>query len=291
MNKSFKFSLVAASFILSSLLVGCGSSSSSTPDKKPGDDPKNPGKDPIQKVTKSVVVTDDYVVGATVYTTGKTAKADSSVAGKYTFEDGNFTSMIATRGGVLDLNNNNKKDPGEPNALDMFAKADRSFINPFTSFEVQADATKEQIKQVFGIENIDIDTTTADAKVRKAVVLANFVLGEAQYNYNDYKQATTEDPGNSENPDTVVPLSVDSPYKTVFNSILKSISEGKTLTDIIKDKTKINVDALSSSSTDVNTINELNKSLLNKYKKAEEPTKDENKDKDDEQPKDTVVPL
>lgn len=61
MSKTFKISAIAASLLVSGILVGCGSSNdgSSTPGPTPG-----PGPTPV---AKTLTVTDDYVLGASVF--------------------------------------------------------------------------------------------------------------------------------------------------------------------------------------------------------------------------------
>lgn len=255
MSKTLKISAIAASLLVSGILVGCGSSNDGS------------SSNPAPQTTKVFTVTDDYVLNANVYSVVDSAKsrsltstrannssangtgndtkpeptpvekpdatAQSTGKGAYKFSALKAGSIVKSVGGVVDVNNNGKVDSGEPTALNMASKASNSFVNPFTTFEVYTNAN---IAELFGIPKADIDTTTDDVKVRQAVALANAMIAEAQFNPSKYGSTPvipSKPDSNSTSSDSVLPFSAQDALQKVLDQVSAQVKGGATLASAV----------------------------------------------------------
>lgn len=146
----------------------------------------SPVTDKNVTITKKVTVTDDYVISASVTDLAGNKAISLEEIGQYGFKKYD-NGIIKSTGGNVDSNGNGKIDENEPKALTMYADSKKTYINPFTTLSATTAYSDEQIANLFSIANIDINTNTDDVKVRKAIIYANAILGEAQSRGDQYK--------------------------------------------------------------------------------------------------------
>ena len=178
MNKTFKLSAVAASLLLSGVLVGCGSSSNAVAGGDGGDD--NATDDNV--TVRTITVVDGYVGDANVslLATGASATAVEGELGKYTI-DANSTALLMSTGGTIDINANGAIDDGEPNAPVMYSVAGSDVINPFTTFMTLTGKTEAEIIAIFKLaEDTDLTADFTEAvKEQPALGKAAVALGRS----------------------------------------------------------------------------------------------------------------
>ena len=175
MNKTFKLSAVAASLLLSGVLVGCGSSSSSS-----AGDGVTPPDDTV--TTRTITVVDGYVGGANVslLATGVSAVAVDGDLGKYTI-DASTSALLMSVGGTIDINGNGIIDAGEPKAPIMYSVAGSDVINPFTTFMALTGKSEAEIIAIFKLdEDTDLKADFTEAvKEQPALGKAAVALGRS----------------------------------------------------------------------------------------------------------------
>lgn len=270
MSKTLKISAIAASLLVSGILVGCGSSNDGGT--------TDPGTNPGTATPKSITVTDDYVLSGNVYTVNDSvSRVDAANAtlpvqgspvegvttkevgqGVYQISNVKPSDTIVSKQGIVDLNNNGKVDAGEPYALNMVASGKYLYVNPFTTIELLTNA---DVKELFGIQKVDFDTSgKADSRaandellnIRKAVAYANAILFEAQYNSHKYgtsdKDQNTDQNGSS----SYLPQSYKSTIQIIVDKVKQTMSSGKTLAEAISVLTG------NESYKSLNTISEVN---------------------------------
>lgn len=160
-----------AIFIIS-IFAGCGSEDFLPKTKKIN---VKPGKKQT-KYRKNIIVTDDYVLRAKVTDSHGRAAMELNKKGSYEF---NFVPIrfIKSSGGFVDMNSNGKKDKDEPDAFTMYADIDKKYINPFTTISFKTNFKDSYIAKIFGLRDININTTSNNIKLRKSVAYANAILG------------------------------------------------------------------------------------------------------------------
>lgn len=113
MSKTLKISAIAASLLVSGILVGCGSSNDGG---TPGTNP-NPGTD----VAKTLTVTDDYVLGANVFSIPTTTESKSRAGNASNGSVGTILNPEDAPGGTKD-NNSTTGVPGTGTSTDTIIK-------------------------------------------------------------------------------------------------------------------------------------------------------------------------
>ncbi len=177
-------------------------------------------------ITKKVVVTDDYIIGATVTTReGRKAIALKQI-GQYGFADLNTSKkyIFKSQGGYVDFDGN-KLSKGEPKQYIMYSTSDKTYINPFTTFATLTSHTDKEVASFFGIPNVDMDTSINDYKIRSAVAYANAMLKKAEHEdflFSKQIAKTSSNKGGS-----VLPFANINYYQKVYDAVSQRMQQKK----------------------------------------------------------------
>ena len=225
MKKSL-ISIAAAALLTSTMFVGCGSNSSSTP-----------------TTATTVKVSDGYVVGAKVWCGTKEANEVDQAKDPGTYEcttgvDGDFRTEGGTILGTTDI------------AVNMSAPKDYSNVTPLTTFIVNG-LTPAQVADAFGLPSdtdFDVDVVKeakTNPKLAKAVKTAAVIIAASSptattapsATVNNTVDTTTNQTTASNNYDPYAPkLRATTTASFSLADFINAIKEGKTVEQALEEK-------------------------------------------------------
>ena len=225
MKKSL-ISIAAAALLTSTMFVGCGSDSSSTP-----------------TTATTVKVSDGYVVGAKVWCGTKEANEVDQAKDPGTYEcttgvDGDFRTEGGTILGTTDI------------AVNMSAPKDYSNVTPLTTFIVNG-LTPAQVADAFGLPSdtdFDVDVVKeakTNPKLAKAVKTAAVIIAASSPTATTAPSATVNNTVDTATNQTTASNNYD-PYAPKLRAtttasfsladFINAIKEGKTVEQALEEK-------------------------------------------------------
>ena len=194
---------------------------------------------------KKVIVSDGYVLGATVKCkTGKNEPTAVATAnpGEYEFNVAQCPAKLCAKDGVIDVNDNNKIDAGEPKAPKMTAPGSYTNINPYTTL-IANGMTPAEVAEAFGLDaNTDFDTPVPEST--DATFVKNAVLLSAMLSYIESCSSTrgilpTPESGAAPSSTSTQPSSSSAANSSAGNvpcsmaELVQALKSGKSIEDLL----------------------------------------------------------
>ena len=195
MRKTRMISVIAASMLTATVVfTGCGGGGSSTSTATSSSSSEASSSSVPQATLKKVIVSDGYVLQATVKckdAQGNDVAGPATATnnpGEYELSLTSACPVLCAKDGYIDVNANGQLDDGEPKAPKMTAPGSYTNINPYTTL-IQNGLSVAKVRSAFNLPedtNLDVAIPEAPAAVRmKAIELSVFL------SYLQSKQAAT----------------------------------------------------------------------------------------------------